>query len=505
MMNAVLDLMILTRVALEGEGRSSFPFRETLPNSPLCLVCTMAVPSKTIRVVGLLLGILLLLPPPLRSQEPDPVVHVVFFYSPACAHCHEVINTFLLPLQDEYGSRLVILGFDTSQQWANDLLWAALRHYEVPEDKWAVPFMIVDETVLVGGFEIPSQLRTILDEGLERGGIDLPSLPALLTFMDERGLLDHRYPERRIALQDSQDAPDQPEPDPEVAEELPTQDTSAVPSEGPPEVDSVVEAPAEVPELEEGTPEEEVPAPVVTPEEEVRAPVVLPDPPPDSTSSEAPESGGETEAIPPPSGSGPVGPLGLAEAARDLESMTMMDRFQQDPTGNSVAVVVLLGMLVSLLLRGFPPGVTAQPWPRWVVPVLVVVGMAVASYLSFIEITHTEAVCGPVGDCNTVNQSSYATLFGFLPVGVLGLMGYALILLLWGVGLWGPEGAKDPAQIGLWGAALFGILFSVYLTFLEPFVIGATCAWCLSSAVIMTLLLWATSPLAAQAWPGSAE
>jgi uncharacterized membrane protein len=33
-----------------------------------------------------------------------------------------------------------------------------------------------------------------------------------------------------------------------------------------------------------------------------------------------------------------------------------------------------------------------------------------------------------------------------------------------------------------------GILFSIYLTFLEPFVIGATCAWCITSAVIMTLL-----------------
>jgi uncharacterized membrane protein len=37
---------------------------------------------------------------------------------------------------------------------------------------------------------------------------------------------------------------------------------------------------------------------------------------------------------------------------------------------------------------------------------------------------------------------------------------------------------------------LFGTLFSIYLTFLEPFVIGATCAWCLASAVIMTALLW---------------
>ena len=37
-----------------------------------------------------------------------------------------------------------------------------------------------------------------------------------------------------------------------------------------------------------------------------------------------------------------------------------------------------------------------------------------------------------------------------------------------------------------------GTLFSIYLTFLEPFVIGATCAWCLTSAILMTTLLLLT-------------
>ena len=134
-------------------------------------------------------------------------------------------------------------------------------------------------------------------------------------------------------------------------------------------------------------------------------------------------------------------------------------------------------------------------------PALVVVGVGVAGYLSFIEVTHTSAACGPVGDCNTVNQSAYATLFGFLPVGVLGLLGYGIILLFWSLGRWGPEGAREPANLALWAAAFLGTAFSVYLTFLEPFIIGATCAWCLSSAMIMALLLWATAPLAAAAWP----
>ena len=45
-------------------------------------------------------------------------------------------------------------------------------------------------------------------------------------------------------------------------------------------------------------------------------------------------------------------------------------------------------------------------------------------------------------------------------------------------------------RFGLVGA---GLAFSIYLTFLEPFVIGASCAWCLTSAVIMTVLLWLTA------------
>jgi len=45
----------------------------------------------------------------------------------------------------------------------------------------------------------------------------------------------------------------------------------------------------------------------------------------------------------------------------------------------------------------------------------------------------------------------------------------------------------------------FGIAFSIYLTFLEPFVIGATCAWCLTSAIVMTALFWLAAPRARSA------
>lgn len=112
-------------------------------------------------------------------------------------------------------------------------------------------------------------------------------------------------------------------------------------------------------------------------------------------------------------------------------------------------------------------------------------GLGVAAYLAYVETQAVAAVCGPVGDCNAVQTSPYAYLFG-LPIGVLGVVGYLAILGAWVWQTWRPN---RTAILSLLGMTLFGVLFSIYLTFLEPFVIGAVCAWCLSSAVIMTLLL----------------
>jgi uncharacterized membrane protein len=100
------------------------------------------------------------------------------------------------------------------------------------------------------------------------------------------------------------------------------------------------------------------------------------------------------------------------------------------------------------------------------------------------------AVCGPIGDCNTVQQSAYARLFGVVPIGVLGVFGYLALLALSLIVAVDRGRLADLAGRARFGLAAGGTLFSIYLTFLEPFVIGATCAWCLTSAVVMTALLW---------------
>lgn len=179
--------------------------------------------------------------------------------------------------------------------------------------------------------------------------------------------------------------------------------------------------------------------------------------------------------------------------------MTFFDMFLQDPIANSIAVIVLLVMVFSIVWIGylFLKGSQAEEkytWPAWAVPALTLAGMGIAAYLTYVEFTHIDAVCGPVGDCNTVQTSPYAYLLGILPVGLFGLIGYIAVAFAWLIGRFGPGHWHPIALVAMWGLALVGTLFSIYLTFLEPFVIGATCAWCILSAMVMTLLLWATTP-----------
>jgi uncharacterized membrane protein/thiol-disulfide isomerase/thioredoxin len=175
----------------------------------------------------------------------------------------------------------------------------------------------------------------------------------------------------------------------------------------------------------------------------------------------------------------------------------MLAAFLRDPVANSISVITLLIMLVSAILVGSrflnAEDYTQSRWPNWIVAVLSLLGIGVAIYLTFIETTHQQAICGPIGNCNTVQQSPYAHLFGFLPVGLLGVIGYSAILLAWLAQKLPSQQIHRYAAVGIWAMSWFGVLFSIYLTFLEAFVIGSTCVWCISSALLMTLLLWSST------------
>jgi uncharacterized membrane protein len=169
------------------------------------------------------------------------------------------------------------------------------------------------------------------------------------------------------------------------------------------------------------------------------------------------------------------------------------EKFSHDPAGNMLSVFTLVFMLASVLWTATiwrqSRGRSTRGGEEWIIPILCLIGLGVAGYLAYVETAQVTAVCGPVGDCNTVQQSEYARLFGILPIGVLGILGYLGIITAWLIGRFIKGRPARVASVTLFLMTAFGTLFSIYLTFLEPFVIGATCAWCLTSAVIMTLLM----------------
>jgi uncharacterized membrane protein len=113
---------------------------------------------------------------------------------------------------------------------------------------------------------------------------------------------------------------------------------------------------------------------------------------------------------------------------------------------------------------------------------LALVGIGIATYITIADAGGGAPACIAGGHgCQTVADSSYSHLAG-IPVSAIGIGGYLLLL-----GAFAARG--DAARFTGLLAALIGFGFSLYLTYLELFVIDAICQWCVASAVVITVLL----------------
>jgi uncharacterized membrane protein len=98
-------------------------------------------------------------------------------------------------------------------------------------------------------------------------------------------------------------------------------------------------------------------------------------------------------------------------------------------------------------------------------------GLAVSAYLTWVHYAGIEPVCTGISDCERVQTSSYAELAG-IPVAVMGVVGYAALLL----------SLRGPAELTALLAYL-AVAFSAYLTWAELFRIDSICQWCVVSAL----------------------
>lgn len=118
---------------------------------------------------------------------------------------------------------------------------------------------------------------------------------------------------------------------------------------------------------------------------------------------------------------------------------------------------------------------------------LIVAGIGIASYLTYVKLFGIKPYCAGVGDCEAVQTSPYAELFG-VPVAIWGLLSYLALLVLYLVKRSDWRGLGHLARQATFLATLVGVLYSAYLTYLELFVINAICPWCVASAIVMTAL-----------------
>lgn len=119
---------------------------------------------------------------------------------------------------------------------------------------------------------------------------------------------------------------------------------------------------------------------------------------------------------------------------------------------------------------------------RRVMIVLAIAGLGVATYLTIVHYAGLKPACTAGQSCIKVQTSQWSKLDG-IPVALLGLIGYVGILAT----LFAPD--REETRLATLGLTLVGFGFSAYLTWREGHSIHAYCEWCVSSAVIMTVLL----------------
>jgi uncharacterized membrane protein len=128
---------------------------------------------------------------------------------------------------------------------------------------------------------------------------------------------------------------------------------------------------------------------------------------------------------------------------------------------------------------------------RMTAALLSLAGLFLSAYLYLYKLGKIGTLACGTGGCETVQLSPWSRFAG-VEVSLLGITGYAVLLVLSLTSLqagYGPQ--RWPLKLMLLLAAL-GFFFTAYLTYLEVFVIHAVCRWCLGSAVIITGILLVT-------------
>jgi len=123
-----------------------------------------------------------------------------------------------------------------------------------------------------------------------------------------------------------------------------------------------------------------------------------------------------------------------------------------------------------------------------IMALIALIGVFVSLYLTLYKLGYIGSlVCG-TGSCEYVQLSKWGTFLG-LPVAAWGVGYYGAVFVLALAST--QERFEDSRRLtgALALLTAWGVVFTIWLTYLELFVIHAICRWCVGSAAIIAALL----------------
>jgi len=127
------------------------------------------------------------------------------------------------------------------------------------------------------------------------------------------------------------------------------------------------------------------------------------------------------------------------------------------------------------------------PLPKWLLGSILVtafLGFLDAMYLTASHYIGIIPPCYIVGGCEQVTTSQYSLILG-IPVALMGTLYYIAVLA---TTLFYVDKKHPLAIRALQGITVLGLLFSLWFTYVQGFIIEAWCSYCLFSALTSTVL-----------------
>jgi uncharacterized membrane protein len=142
--------------------------------------------------------------------------------------------------------------------------------------------------------------------------------------------------------------------------------------------------------------------------------------------------------------------------------------------------------------RGSHPFLRSLWHPGIALALLDFIGLCIALYLSYVELRSEIPTCGVIKGCATVATSEYSRIAG-IPVAVFGVV-LSLTLMVLALAWW--RTGRPGLLLAHYALSMVGVIFEIYFTYLELFVISAVCVWCAAYGIslvarfLLSLVVW---------------